>query len=63
MRTDNGSEFVNKEMHNFLNERGIRHERSAPYCPESIGRIERETRTVKEGARTLLLASQLPSEL
>ena len=57
--SDNGTEFVNKKLDKFFERRGIVHETSAPYCPEANGRIEREIRTVKEGARTLLLASHL----
>ena len=54
IRTDNGTEFCNKQMNEFLAERGIKHERTVIFCPEQNGRIERSNRTVIETARTLL---------
>jgi transposase InsO family protein len=54
IRTDNGTEFCNKQMNDFLAERGIKHERSVIFCPEQNGRIECSNRTVIETARTLL---------
>ncbi|CAG7720669.1 unnamed protein product, partial [Allacma fusca] len=61
--TDNGTEFVNKNLKTFFRENGITHETSAPYCPESNGKIERENRTIKDCARTILLAADLPQFL
>lgn len=58
--TDNGTEFVNRNLQAFFYERGIRHIKSAPYCPQTNGKIEREMRTIKESARTTLVASNLP---
>jgi len=63
VRSDNGGEFVNNEMAKFYSERGIIHETSAPYSPESNGKIERDMRTLKESARTMLVSSKLPVNL
>ncbi|CAG7828714.1 unnamed protein product [Allacma fusca] len=61
--TDNGAEFVNKNLKTFFGKNGIYHETSAPYCTESNGKIEREKRTIKDCARTTLIAADLPQFL
>lgn len=61
--TDNGSEYVNKELKSFLDSRGITHNRSHPYCPQQNGFVEREVRTISELARTVINASRLPAKL
>ena len=63
LRTDNGGEFICQELQKFLEENAISHEKSAPYCPETNGVIEREMRTVKEAARTMLLNAKAPEFL
>lgn len=62
-RTDNGTEFTNKEVESIMKEHGIKHERAVPYTPEQNGAIERENRTVVELSRTLLQAKNLPTKL
>ena len=62
IRTDNGTEFVNKEFENFLKNEGIRHQLTVPYSPQSNGVAERYNRSLIETARTLLLDSELPTE-
>lgn len=59
LRSDNGTEYINKEVESFLRDEGIRHQRSVPYTPEQNGRAEREMRTIVEAARTMLHARQL----
>jgi transposase InsO family protein len=34
IRSDNGSEFKNLQVEEFLEEEGIKHEFSAPYTPQ-----------------------------
>lgn len=58
LRTDNGLEFINKEVKEILENRGIRHQRTVVYTPEQNGRAERENRTLVEAARTLLYSSK-----
>ena len=40
LHTDNGREFWNKNVDNFLENRGIKHVLGAPYHPQSQGAIE-----------------------
>ncbi|KAE8239874.1 hypothetical protein A4X13_0g8029 [Tilletia indica] len=63
LRTDNGTEFVNAELSGFLKKRGITHQRSAPYKPQSNGVVERANRTLIETARCLLQGRNLDLRL
>jgi transposase InsO family protein len=54
IRSDNGMEFRNTQVEEFLDEEGIKHELFAPYTPQQNGIIERKNRTLIEVARTLL---------
>jgi transposase InsO family protein len=54
VRSDNGSEFWNTNVEEFLDEEGIKHEFSAPYTPQQNGVVERKNRTLIEMARTML---------
>ncbi|KRZ03009.1 Retrovirus-related Pol polyprotein from transposon TNT 1-94, partial [Trichinella zimbabwensis] len=60
IRTDGGTEFVNREFDNFLTEKKIVHEKSPPYTPQCNGMAERENRTLVEKARSMLHARNLP---
>ena len=59
--TNNGSEFANSELEEFLNSKGIMHLFSAAYTPEQNGLAERANRIVLEGVRTLLHEAKLPA--
>lgn len=61
--TDNGAEYVNQTLCNFLKEHGITHSTSSPYIPQQNGLIERDIRTVQESARTMINSSKLPEVL
>lgn len=61
--TDNKSEYVNEELRSWLAGRGILHSVSAPYTPQQNGTSERAIRAIKEGARTQLIRSKLPTFL
>ncbi|CAA0840091.1 Uncharacterized mitochondrial protein AtMg00710 [Striga hermonthica] len=63
MRTDNGSEFVNKEMESLLRENGILHQRTCPYTPQQNGVVERKHRSILEVARSLSFQACLPKFL
>jgi transposase InsO family protein len=54
IRSDNGSEFKNLQVEEFLEEEGIKHEFSAPYTPQQNGVVERKNRTLIDIARTML---------
>lgn len=61
VRTDNGTEFDNKEINQFYFEKGISHQLTVPYNSSQNGVAERKHRTIKEKARVLLHSSGLPS--
>ncbi|KRX22888.1 Retrovirus-related Pol polyprotein from transposon TNT 1-94 [Trichinella nelsoni] len=63
IRTDGGTEFVNKEFDNFHIERRIVHEKSPPYTTQCNGMAERENKTPVEKARSMLHARNLPRSL
>jgi transposase InsO family protein len=54
IRSDNGTEFKNTQVEDFLDEEGIKHELSAPYTPQQNGVAERKNHTLIEMARTML---------
>nr|CAH66492.1 H0321H01.1 [Oryza sativa]CAH66516.1 OSIGBa0142C11.4 [Oryza sativa] len=54
VRSDNGGEFKNTQVEEFLDEEGIKHEFSAPYDPPQNGIVERKNRTLIEAARAML---------
>lgn len=62
-RSDNGTEFTNKEVKQLLNDNGIEHQRTVPYTPEQNGCAEREMRTIMEAARTMIHAKGLTLKL
>ncbi|UYV76125.1 hypothetical protein LAZ67_13002672 [Cordylochernes scorpioides] len=62
-RTDNGTEFLNKNFSDYLKSLGIVHELTAPYTPEQNGIAERDNRTIVESARCLLHGRKMPLEL
>jgi hypothetical protein len=54
IRSDNGFEFKNLQVEEYLEEEGIKHEFSAPYTPQQNGVVERKNRTLIDMARTML---------
>ncbi|GKD41211.1 retrovirus-related pol polyprotein from transposon TNT 1-94, partial [Tanacetum coccineum] len=60
VRTNRGTEFLNKTLHAFFKEEGIEHQTSTPRTPEQNGVVKRRNRTLIEAARTMLSASKLP---
>ncbi|GKD53916.1 retrovirus-related pol polyprotein from transposon TNT 1-94, partial [Tanacetum coccineum] len=60
VRTDRGTEFLNKTLHAYFKEEGIEHQTSTPRIPEQNDVVERRNRTLVEAARTTLSASKLP---
>ena len=63
LRTDNGGEYMGETMQNYLADKGIKHEPTAPYSPSQNGVAERGNRTIVEGTRTMLHESGLPKSL
>lgn len=60
LRTDNGGEYTSTEFERYLQEEGIRHEKTVPKTPEQNGVAERMNRTLVEAVRTMLSDSKLP---
>jgi transposase InsO family protein len=54
IRSDNGIEFKNTQVEDYLDEEGIKHEFLAHYTPQQNGETERKNRTLIEMARTML---------
>ncbi|MDQ9783009.1 DDE-type integrase/transposase/recombinase, partial [Serratia marcescens] len=54
IRSDKGTEFLNKTISSFLEEFGIRHKTSSARTLQQNGIAERRNRTLKEAARTML---------
>jgi transposase InsO family protein len=54
IRSDNGSEFKNTQVEDYLNQEGIEHEFLAPYTPQQNEVSERKNMTLIELARTML---------
>jgi hypothetical protein len=54
IRSDNGSEFKNLQVEEYLEEEGVKHEFSAPYTPQQNSVVERKNRMLIDTARTML---------
>jgi hypothetical protein len=63
VRTDNGTEYVNETLGSYFKQKGITHQRSAPYSPQQNGRAERLNRTLMEKTRAMLGEAGLPQEM
>jgi len=63
IRSDNGGEYLGKDIQEWMASNGIRHERSVPYTPQQNGVSERTNRTIMEAARSMLHEKQVPLEL
>ncbi|KAM0071004.1 putative RNA-directed DNA polymerase [Helianthus debilis subsp. tardiflorus] len=59
-RSDNGTEFKNKELDAFCVKKGIVRQYSIPRTLEQNGVVERKNRTLIEAARTMLADSGFP---
>ncbi|GKA21340.1 retrovirus-related pol polyprotein from transposon TNT 1-94 [Tanacetum coccineum] len=62
VRTDNGTEFVNKDLIDYYESVGITHEKTVLRTPQQNGIVERRNRTLVEAARTMLIFSKAPFE-
>ena len=51
IKTDNGRQFVSKELETFLEEHGIEHRTSTPHWPQANGEVERQNRTLLNSVR------------
>ncbi|GJS38912.1 retrovirus-related pol polyprotein from transposon TNT 1-94 [Tanacetum coccineum] len=60
VRTDRGTEFLNKTLNAFFKQEGIEHQTSTPRTPKQNGVVERRNCTLVEAARMMLSDSKLP---
>ncbi|GKD59384.1 retrovirus-related pol polyprotein from transposon TNT 1-94, partial [Tanacetum coccineum] len=60
VRTEKGTEFLNKTLHAYFVTEGKRHETSTARTPEQNDIVERRNRTLVEVARTMLSAAKVP---
>ncbi|GJU90782.1 retrovirus-related pol polyprotein from transposon TNT 1-94 [Tanacetum coccineum] len=60
VRTDNGTEFKNQVLKEYLDSVGISHQASSLITPQQNGVMERKNHTLVEGARTMLIFSCAP---
>ena len=58
--SDNGTEFKNYTLDEFLSDEGIKHQYSAPYTPQQNGVAERKNRTLMDAARTMMAECKSP---
>jgi transposase InsO family protein len=63
IRTDNGTEYVNKQFATFLSSQGIMHQTSCPDTPPQNGVAERKNRHILEVARSLMFTMNVPKFL
>ena len=62
LQSDNGGEYLSKEMTQFLEDRGIQHRLTTPYNPFQNGVAERLNRTLCDLVRTMLHEMNLPKK-
>ncbi len=60
LRSDRGGEFKSREFAEFLQEKGISHETSAPQISQQNGRAERINRTLREKSESMRHHSGAP---
>ncbi|GJY38961.1 retrovirus-related pol polyprotein from transposon TNT 1-94 [Tanacetum coccineum] len=60
VRTDNGTEFVNKALTDYYESVGITQEKTILRTPQQNGIVERRNRTLIEASRTMLIFSKAP---
>nr|GEU57900.1 hypothetical protein [Tanacetum cinerariifolium] len=60
VRTDKGTEFLNKTLHAYFASEGINHQTSVARTPKQNGVVKRRNRTLVEAARTMLSAAKVP---
>ena len=59
LRSDNGGEYVNHALHNYLQEHGIVHQTICAYTPQQNGVAERKNRHLLEVVRASLYGANM----
>nr|GFA65969.1 retrovirus-related Pol polyprotein from transposon TNT 1-94 [Tanacetum cinerariifolium] len=60
VRTNKGTEFLNKTLHAYFASEWINHQTSVSRTPAQNGVVERQNRTLVEAAQTMLSATKVP---
>jgi transposase InsO family protein len=60
LRSDNGREYIDHDLHNFLSQHGIVHHTTCAYTPQQNGVAERKNRHLLEVVRASLFEAHLP---
>nr|GEW44495.1 hypothetical protein [Tanacetum cinerariifolium]GEX00267.1 hypothetical protein [Tanacetum cinerariifolium] len=60
VRTDKGTNFLNKTLHYYFAQEGIQHQTSVSRTPKQKGVVKRQNRTLVEADRTMLSAAKVP---
>ncbi|GJR47376.1 retrovirus-related pol polyprotein from transposon TNT 1-94 [Tanacetum coccineum] len=58
IHTDNGTEFVNKDLTSYYEHVGIFHQKTVPRTPQQNDVVKRRNRTLVEATRTMLIFSK-----
>lgn len=59
LRTDNGREYISKELENFLRKEGVEHQLTVAYSLQQNGVAERKNRSLVESAKCILSNAKL----
>lgn len=62
IRSDQGREYVNNDLRNYLRSEGIKIQYTVKYTPEQNGVAERKNRTLVEMSRCMLIDAGLPKK-
>lgn len=60
IRSDNGGEFVGKNLQEWFSQKGIKHELSPARTPQCNGVVERANKSIIEMTRTMMTDSEMP---
>ena len=63
LRTDNGKEYVRKNLQNICEEYGIQMQHSTPYTPQQNGVVERKNRYLKEMETCMIEVRELNTKI
>jgi transposase InsO family protein len=63
LRSDNGTEYFNKNLGEFFQHKGIQHQSTCPNTPQQNGIAERKNRHLLEVARAIMFESNVPKFL
>ena len=63
LRSDNGTEYFNQYLGNFLKQKGVQHQSTCRHTPQQNGVAERKNRHLLEVCRALMISMHVPKYL